>query len=51
MYRCAQCRIDVASVALVRLISKLKNQSEFTQIAYRGGENTGGEVKGDGVDT
>jgi hypothetical protein len=28
--------------ALVRLTSKLKNQSEFTQMIYLGGENTGG---------
>jgi hypothetical protein len=29
-------------VAVVRLINKLKNQSEFTQMAYLGGENGGG---------
>jgi hypothetical protein len=33
-------------VAAARLISKLKNQSEFTQIAYRGGENSGSVAKG-----
>ena len=51
MYRCAQCCIKAADVAPVRLISKLKNQSEFTQIAYRGGENGGGDAKGDKMDT
>jgi hypothetical protein len=33
-----------------RLIAKLKNQSEFTQRAYLGGENAGGLAKGDGID-
>jgi len=42
MYRCAHCCPNVATVAPERLIAKLRNQSEFTQIAYLGGENTGG---------
>jgi hypothetical protein len=46
MYRCTQCCTSDENTAPVRLISKLKNQSEFTQIAYRGGENPGGVAKG-----
>jgi len=39
--------IDVTSSrAQVRPIAKLKNQSEFTQTAYVGGENGGGLVEG-----
>jgi hypothetical protein len=34
----------VSNKALVSLMAKLKNQSEFTQIAYRGGENGGGST-------
>jgi hypothetical protein len=37
-------------MALERLTAKLKNQSEFTQIAYFGGENAGGLAKEDGVE-
>jgi hypothetical protein len=33
-----------------RLTVKLKNQSEFAQMAYLGGENPGGSAKGDGID-
>jgi hypothetical protein len=32
----------MARVAYVRLIAKLRNQSEFTHMAYLGGENVGG---------
>ena len=49
MYRCAQCFPSVATVAPVRLIAKLRNQSELTQIAYFGGENAGGLAKLDGI--
>jgi hypothetical protein len=31
-------------------MTKLKNQSEFTQTAYLGGENAGGVATIDGVD-
>jgi hypothetical protein len=31
-------------------MTKLKNQSEFTQIAYLGGENGGGFGTGEGMD-
>jgi hypothetical protein len=31
-------------------MTKLKNQSEFTQMAYLGGENAGGLTTRDGVD-
>jgi hypothetical protein len=37
-------------MALERLRAKLKNQSEFTQIAYVGGENAGGSAKADEID-
>jgi hypothetical protein len=37
-------------VAPQRLTVKLKNQSEFTQMAYLGGENAGGLAKTDWVD-
>jgi hypothetical protein len=36
-------------MALVRPIVKLKNQSEFTQMACLGGENAGGSAKAEGV--
>ena len=39
----AHCRSNVASKAKVRLITKLKNQSAFTQIAWFGEEKEGGE--------
>src|SRR5258708_39181963 len=39
MYRRVHCCNRVASKALVRLMAKLENQSEFTQMAYPGGEN------------
>ena len=41
-YRRAHCCNIVASRAHVRLIAKLRNQSELTQIAYFGGEKGGG---------
>jgi hypothetical protein len=31
-------------------MTKLKNQREFTQIAYLGGENAGGVATADGMD-
>jgi hypothetical protein len=50
MYRRSHCCSDVASKAHVRLMTKLKNQSEFTQMAYLGGENGGGWATGEGID-
>ena len=49
-YRCAHCCNDVANGAAVRLITKLRNQSEFTQMAYIGGENGGGLGRMEGMD-
>jgi len=49
IYRRAHCCNDIADRAQVRLIHKLRNHSEFTQIAYLGGENGGGSVVGMGV--
>jgi hypothetical protein len=46
MYRGNQCRHDgndIAKKAHVRLITRLKNQSEFTQMAALGGENGSGD--------
>jgi hypothetical protein len=42
MYRRAHCCNRVASKALVRLMAKLENHSEFTKTEYPGGENGGG---------
>jgi hypothetical protein len=42
MYRRPHCCSIMARVAYVRLIAKLRNQSEFTHMAYLGGENVGG---------
>ena len=50
MYRRDHCCSDVANKAHVRLMTKLRNQSEFTQTAYLGGENGGGLAKGEGMD-
>jgi hypothetical protein len=50
IYRRAHCRNSVASIAYVRLATKLKNQSVFTEIAYLGGEKAGAE-RLDGRDT
>ena len=36
-------------MAQLTLITKLKNQSEFTQMAYLGGENAGGLGTGEGT--
>ena len=41
-YRRAHCCNNVASRAHVRLIAKLRNHKELTQIAYFGGEKGGG---------
>jgi hypothetical protein len=38
MYRRAHCCTDVASIAQVRLITKLKSQSELAQTEYPGVE-------------
>jgi len=38
----------VAKKAHIRLIARLKNQSELTQIAYFGGENAGGWTTAEG---
>jgi len=37
-------------MAHVRLITKLKNQSEFTQRIYPGGKKAGGLATDEGVD-
>ena len=50
MYRRAHCCNDVANSAAVRLITKLRNQSELTQMAYLGGENGGGLGMLEGID-
>ena len=49
MYRRDHWCSDVANRAQVRLMTKLKNHSEFTQIAYLGGENWGGLATGEGM--
>src|SRR6266852_5843540 len=49
-YRRAHCCNDVAHKAQLRLMTKLKNQREFTQTAYLEGENGGGVATGGGVD-
>ena len=49
-YRCDHCRNIVANRPQVRLITKLKNQSEFTQTAYVGGENGGGIATAEGME-
>ena len=41
-YLRAHCCNSVASSAHVRLMAKLENQNELTQIAYVGGEKGGG---------
>ena len=45
-----QSRNSIAPIAAQRLTSKLKNQREFTQMAYLDGENAGGLAKADGID-
>jgi len=40
----------VAHIAQLRLMTKLKNQREFTQTAYLEGENEGGLATGEGMD-
>jgi len=40
----------VASIAYVMLITKLKNQSEFTHTAYLGGENAGDFATMEGIE-
>src|SRR5580658_1784211 len=49
-YRRAHCCNDVAHKAQLKLMTKLKNQREFTKTAYLGGENEGGLATGEGVD-
>jgi hypothetical protein len=49
IYRSAHCSCNVASIAHVRLIDKLKNQSEFTQTAVFSGVNGGGLTGMEGV--
>ena len=41
MYRRAHLCTNVANIAQVRLITTLRNQSEFTQMVDAGGENVG----------
>jgi hypothetical protein len=50
MYRRAHWRSIIAKSAHVRLITKLKNHSEFTQMAYLGGENGGGVAMAEAID-
>jgi len=50
MYRRAHYRANVANIAHVRLITKLKDQSVFTQTAYVGTEKGGGSVTLEGLD-
>lgn len=50
MYRRAHCCSNVARRPHVRLMLKLKNQSEFTQIAKLGGVNGGGLASKGGID-
>ena len=47
-YRRADCCNNDASMAHVILMAKLKNQSEFTQMADLDGEKLGGVVTADG---
>ena len=49
-YRRAHCCCNVASIALVRLMAGLEDQSEFTQIAYFGAEKGGGLAGVEGRD-
>ena len=49
MKRCAHCCPNVAPMAPERLIAKLKNQREFTQMAYLGAENAGALARVNGV--
>jgi len=42
---------SVARSAQVRLIAKLRNQSELTQMAYRGGLNGGGLARVEGTES
>jgi hypothetical protein len=48
MYRRAHFCMNVAHIAQVRLISTLKNHSEFTHMEELGGENVEALVAGDG---
>lgn len=48
MYRRAHFCMNVANIAQVRLISTLKNQSEFTHMAELGGENVESLAAGKG---
>ena len=50
IYLSTQRCSNVANVAPERLMSRANNQREFTQMAYLGGENTGGLAKADGID-
>ena len=49
MCLCAHSSCNVASIAHVRLMEKLKNQSEFTQTAILDGENGGGLAEAEGI--
>jgi hypothetical protein len=49
-YQCNHCCGNVANIACERLMTKLKNLSEFTQRAYLSGENAGGVAIADGMD-
>jgi hypothetical protein len=49
-YRRAHCCNNVAKSAPVRLMTKLRNHNELTQIAYLGGENGGGVAGVERVD-
>jgi hypothetical protein len=43
---CGRHRYNTSHEAQLRLITKLKNQRVFTQMAYLGGENGGGMATG-----
>jgi hypothetical protein len=45
MYRFVHPCRNIADPAPKMLLTPLKNQSEFTQMAHGGGENVGGEAK------
>jgi len=49
MYRSARRRSNKVNKADDRLKSRANSQSEFTQMAYLGGENGGGKGKVDGI--
>jgi hypothetical protein len=49
IYLRPHCCINMANMALIRLLTRLKNQKELTQMEYLGGENGGGLEIGEGM--